>query len=67
MCEGAPVQPIVMIFDAAREFAELINHANFCFDRFKGFGLRKGQNWGPAIGNRNGLKGLPLCVAPAHT
>ena len=54
MCVGAPVQPIVMIFGTARDLADIINPAKFCFDQFRGFGLRKGQSWGPPMGNRNG-------------
>ena len=54
MCGGAPMQPIVMIVGTARDLADLINNAKFCFDRFRVFGLRKCQSWCPAIGNRNG-------------
>ena len=34
---GLLMQPIVMIFGAARDLADLINFAKFCFDRFEGF------------------------------
>ena len=45
-CGGASVQPIVMIFGTDhRDIADIINRATFCIDRFKGFGLRKGQMW----------------------
>ena len=51
---GRPMQPIVMIFCTARDLADVINPAKFCFDWFRGFGLSKGQSLGPPIGNRNG-------------
>ena len=36
-----PQQPIVMVFGACQDLAEVINRAKFCIDRFKGFGLGK--------------------------
>ena len=54
MYGGAPVQPIIMNFGAAQDIDDVINRAKFFFDRFKGFGLRKGQIWEPPVGNRNG-------------
>ena len=45
MYRGAPVQPIVMMFDKPRDIADVINGAKFCIDRFMDFGLRKGQSW----------------------
>ena len=56
VCVGAPrpAQPIVMIFGAARDLTDMINRAKFNIDRFKGFGIAKGQIWGSPIRNRNG-------------
>ena len=54
MCGSAPMQPIVVIFGTARDIADVISSAKFCIDRFSGFGLEKGQNWGPPIGNCDG-------------
>ena len=31
-----------------QDYADLISHAKFCIDRFKSFGLTKGQNVGLA-------------------
>ena len=65
MCEGAPVQPIVMIVGTVRDLADTINCANVCIDRFNGFGLRNGQSWGLL---RKPRWPLPLCVVPVvHT
>ena len=41
----APRAPIVMIYDTARNLADLINNAKFTIDQFKVFGLRKGHIW----------------------
>ena len=48
------MQPIVIISGTARDLADIINRAKFCFDRSRGVGLRKGKIWGPRIENRNG-------------
>ena len=37
------MQPIVIIFGTGRDIADLIGRAKFCIDRFRGFGLSKGQ------------------------
>ena len=51
---GAPMQPIVMAFGKARDLADVINIATLYIDRFKNFGLRKGQ-----------VRGLPCrTIAP---
>ena len=62
---GVPVQPIVIIFGTARNFADLIKLAKFCIDWSKGFGLRKGQRWG--LPYRKSQWPLPLCVALSYT
>ena len=54
MCGSSPVQQIVMIFGTSRDLADVISHAEFCIDQFKGFGHRKGQSWASPIGNCNG-------------
>ena len=46
MCRSAPAHSILMIFGTVRDLAELIIGAKFCVDRFKGFRLIEGQNWG---------------------
>ena len=38
----ALVQPIVTIFGTAGHLVNVVNLAEFCFDRFKKFGIRKG-------------------------
>ena len=62
---GRPVQPNVMVVGTDRGLADIINRAKFCIDRFRGFGLRKGQSWGPPIGNRN-RPYHALCCTNAH-
>ena len=56
-----PVQLIVMILGPAQDIANVINRAKFFIDRFKEFGLRKGQSLG--LSYRKPQWPIPLCVA----
>ena len=65
MCEGAPVQPIVMIFGTARDLTDVINRANLCIDLFRVSDLEVSK-LGPPIGNRNGRL-TSVCCPSVHT
>ena len=65
MCGGAAVQPIVMIFGTAQDIDNIINGAKFWIDRFEGFRLRKGQNWGSP--QDTAMAHTTVCCANVHT